>query len=220
MKKIIAILLSFVLLCGLVACGSNNNTDTKTPDSGTQTEKPDNTVTTPDNNDDDKDTAAGGKTLVVYFSASGSTEKVAKTIAEAAGADIFEIVPTEEYTSEDLNWTNSNSRVCREHDDESLRDIPLSTTTVPNWENYDTVLIGYPIWWGIAAWPVNNFVKSNDFSGKLVIPFCTSASSGIGNSGKLLADMAGTGTWKEGERFSSAADENAVKNWVSTLELN
>ena len=220
MKKIIAILLSLVLLCGLVACGSNNNTDTKTPDSGTQTEKPDNTVTTPDNNDDDKDTAAGGKTLVVYFSASGSTEKVAKTIAEAAGADIFEIVPTEEYTSEDLNWTNSNSRVCREHDDESLRDIPLSTTTVPNWENYNTVLIGYPIWWGIAAWPVNNFVKSNDFSGKLVIPFCTSASSGIGNSGKLLADMAGTGTWKEGERFSSAADENAVKNWVSTLELN
>ena len=220
MKKIIAILLSLVLLCGLVACGSNNNTDTKTPDSGTQTEKPDNTVTTPDNNDDDKDTAAGGKTLVVYFSASGSTEKVAKTISEAAGADIFEIVPTEEYTSEDLNWTNSNSRVCREHDDESLRDIPLATTTVPNWENYDTVLIGYPIWWGIAAWPVNNFVKSNDFSGKLVIPFCTSASSGIGNSGKLLADMAGTGTWKEGERFSSAADENAVKNWVSTLELN
>ena len=220
MKKILAILLSFVLLCGLVACGSNNNTDTKTPDSGTQTEKPDKTVTTPDNNDDDKDTAAGGKTLVVYFSASGSTEKVAKTIAKAAGADIFEIVPTEEYTSEDLNWTNSNSRVCREHDDESLRDIPLSTTTVPNWENYDTVLIGYPIWWGIAAWPVNNFVKSNDFSGKLVIPFCTSASSGIGNSGKLLADMAGTGTWKDGERFSSAADENAVKNWVSTLELN
>lgn len=218
MKKIIAILLSLVLLCGLVACGSNN-TDTKTPDSGTQTEKPDNTVTTPDNNDD-KDPAAGGKTLVVYFSASGSTEKVAKTIAEAAGVDIFEIVPTEEYTSEDLNWTNSNSRVCREHDDESLRDIPLSTTTVPNWENYDTVLIGYPIWWGIAAWPVNNFVKSNDFSGKFVIPFCTSASSGIGNSGKLLADMAGTGTWKDGERFSSAADENAVKNWVSTLELN
>lgn len=217
MKKIIAILLSLVLLCGLVACGSNN-TDTKTPDSGSQTEKPDNTVQAPDN-DDDKDPVTDGKTLVVYFSASGSTEKVAKTIATAAGADIFEIVPTEEYTSEDLNWTNSNSRVCREHDDESLRDIPLATTTVPNWENYDTVLIGYPIWWGIAAWPVDNFVKSNDFSGKTVIPFCTSASSGIGNSSKLLADMAGTGTWKDGERFSSGASDSTVTEWVSTLDL-
>ena len=81
------------------------------------------------------------------------------------------------YTSDDLNWTNSNSRVSREHNDESLRDVKLKNTKVNNWEDYDTVLIGYPIWWGIAAWPVDNFVKDNNFDGKKVIPFCTSSSS-------------------------------------------
>ena len=105
--------------------------------------------------------------------------------------------------SEDLNWTNSQSRVCREYEDESLRDIKLSKITPDNWKSYDTVLVGYPIWWGIAAWPVNNFIKENDFSGKTVISFFTSASSGISNSGKLLEKMAGTGNWEEGHRFSS-----------------
>lgn len=126
---------------------------------------------------------------MVYYSASGNTERVAKDIAEAAGADLFEIVPTEVYTSEDLNWTNPDSRVSREHDDESLRDVPLTTTEVPDWDSYDTVFIGYPIWWGIAAWPVDTFVKNNDFTGKTVIPFATSSSSGMGQSGSLLADM-------------------------------
>ena len=102
-----------------------------------------------------------GKTLVVYYSASGNTERVAKAAAEAAGADLFEIVPVEPYTSEDLNWTNDNSRVSREHNDESLRDVELTSTEVANWDSYDTVLIGYPIWWGIAAWPTDGFVKAN-----------------------------------------------------------
>ena len=100
-----------------------------------------------------------GKTLVVYYSASGNTERVAKAAAEAAGADLFEIVPVEPYTSEDLNWTNDNSRVSREHNDESLRDVELTSTEVANWDSYDTVLIGYPIWWGIAAWPTDGFVR-------------------------------------------------------------
>ena len=159
------------------------------------------------------------KVLVVYYSASGNTERVANDIANAAGADIFEIVPTEVYTDDDLNWTNSDSRVSREHDDESLRDVPLTTTTVENWDSYDTVFIGYPIWWGIAAWPVDNFVKDNDFSGKTVIPFATSASSGMGQSGELLADMAGTGDWQEGQRFSSGASADDVEAWVSELGL-
>ncbi len=159
------------------------------------------------------------KVIVVYYSASGNTERVANDIANAAGADIFEIVPTEVYTDDDLNWTNSDSRVCREHDDESLRDVPLTTTTVENWDSYDTVFIGYPIWWGIAAWPVDNFVKDNDFSGKTVIPFATSASSGMGQSGELLADMAGTGDWREGQRFSSGASTADVEKWVEELGL-
>lgn len=157
--------------------------------------------------------------LVVYYSVSGNTERVAKDIANAAGADIFEIVPTEVYTDDDLNWTNSDSRVSREHDDESLRDVPLTTTTVENWDSYDTVFIGYPIWWGIATWPVDNFVKDNDFSGKTVIPFATSASSGMGQSGELLADMAGTGDWQKGHRFSSGASADDAESWIKELGL-
>ena len=160
-----------------------------------------------------------GKTLVVYYSASGNTERVAKDIAEAAGADLFEIVPTEVYTSDDLDWTNPDSRVSREHDDESLRDVPLTTTGVPDWDSYDTVFIGYPIWWGIAAWPVDTFVKNNDFTGKTVIPFATSSSSGMGQSGSLLADMAGTGEWQEGQRFSSGVSSDEVQSWVNGLGL-
>lgn len=154
-----------------------------------------------------------------YYSASGNTRRVAEAIAQAANADLFEIVPTEVYTNEDLNWTNPNSRVSREHDDESLRDVPLTTTEVPDWDSYDTVLLGYPIWWGIAAWPVNNFVKANDFTSKTVIPFATSSSSGMGQSGSLLAEMANGGDWQQGQRFSSGASEADVQAWVNGLGL-
>lgn len=165
--------------------------------------------------DNDKNT--GSKILVVYFSAQNHTKTVAEKIAENLDADIFEIEPEEEYTSDDLNWNDSDSRVSREHDDESLRDVKLKTTKVDNWDEYDTVLIGYPIWWGIAAWPVDTFVKANDFSGKTVIPFCTSASSGLGQSGKLLADEANSGDWQDGQRFSSSASDADIKKWTDNL---
>ena len=165
-------------------------------------------------------TAESGKTLVVYYSASGTTKRVATAIADATGADLYEITPVEPYTSDDLNWTNSSSRVSREHDDESLRDIALTEITPTDWDSYDTVLIGYPIWWGIAAWPVDNFVKGNDFTGKTVIPFCTSSSSGLGDSGNLLEEMAGTGDWQEGHRFSSGASDADAADWVASLNLN
>ena len=164
-------------------------------------------------------TTPSSKTLVVYFSASGSTKAVAETIADELDADIFELVPTQPYSSDDLNWTVSGSRVNREHDDESLRDIALTQTTPANWDDYDTVLIGYPIWWGIAAWPVNNFVKNNDFTGKTVIPFCTSSSSGLGQSGDLLENMANGGTWQSGQRFSSGASSSTVREWAAGLGL-
>ncbi len=132
----------------------------------------------------------------------------------------FELVPETAYSSDDLNWTVNGSRVNREHDDESLRDIALVADSVDNWDEYDTVFIGYPIWWAIAAWPVNNFVKNNDFTGKTVIPFCTSSSSSLGQSGELLAEMAGTGDWQTGERFRSNASRDDVADWVSSLGLN
>ena len=132
---------------------------------------------------------------------------------------MFEITPVDPYTSDDLNWTDDNSRVSVEHNDESKRDVPLTKNTPDHWADYDTVFIGYPIWWSIAAWPVNNFVKGNDFSGKTVIPFCTSTSSGLGQSGDLLADMAGTGNWQDSERFSSGASSSKVESWVNGLDL-
>lgn len=156
--------------------------------------------------------------LVVYYSATGSTKRVAEEIANNLNADIFELVPEEVYTSSDLNWNDSNSRVTREHNDESLRDVKLKNTKVDNWDSYDTVIISFPIWWGIAAWPVDNFVKENDFSGKTVIPVCTSASSGLGESGKLLSEMAGTGNWMTGHRFSSSASIDNIKTWTDSLK--
>lgn len=211
MKKLAALLLSVVLVLSLAACGSANKP-------ASSTTQPESSSTAPAESEPEPQPETG-KTLVVYYSASGNTERVAKDIAEAAGADLFEIVPTEVYTSEDLNWTNSDSRVSREHDDESLRDVPLTTTEVPDWDSYDTVFIGYPIWWGIAAWPVDTLVKNNDFTGKTVIPLATSSSSGMGQSGSLLADMAGTGEWQEGQRFSSGVSGDDVQSWVNGLGL-
>ena len=161
-----------------------------------------------------------GNVLVVYYSATGNTEGVANYIAEATGGDLFEITPAQPYTDDDLNWSDSDSRVTREHEDESLRDVELTTTEVENWDSYDTVFIGYPIWWGIAAWPVDGFVEANDFTGKTVIPFCTSSSSGLGESGELLAELAGTGDWQEGQRFRSSASQEDVNEWVDSLGLS
>ena len=220
MKKLAALLLSVVLALSLAACGSANKpaSSTTQPETSAPTEQPESSSTAPAESEPETQPETG-KTLVVYYSASGNTERVAKDIAEAAGADLFEIVPTEVYTSDDLDWTNPDSRVSREHDDESLRDVPLTTTEVPDWDSYDTVFIGYPIWWGIAAWPVDTFVKNNDFTGKTVIPFATSSSSGMGQSGSLLADMAGTGEWQEGQRFSSGVSGDDVQSWVNGLGL-
>lgn len=225
MKKLTALLLSVVLVLSLAACGSANKpaSSTTQPETSAPTEQPatepsESSSTAPAESEPETQPETG-KALVVYYSASGNTERVAKDIAEAAGADLFEIVPTKVYTSDDLDWTNPDSRVSREHDDESLRDVPLTTTEVPDWDSYDTVFIGYPIWWGIAAWPVDTFVKNNDFTGKTVIPFATSSSSGMGQSGSLLADMAGTGEWQEGQRFSSGVSSDDVQSWVNGLGL-
>lgn len=163
--------------------------------------------------------SGNGKTLVVYYSATGNTEAVAKTIAETTGADLFELEPEEPYSDADLDWTDENSRVSIEHENEEKREVALAADTAENWDSYDTVFIGYPIWWGIAAWPVDTFIKANDFTGKTVIPFCTSSSSGLGESGKLLADMAGTGNWLEGIRFSSSVSEADVQTWLEELGL-
>lgn len=144
---------------------------------------------------------------------------MADYIAAETGADVFTLEPAEPYSDDDLDYSDDDSRVSREHENESERVVELVSTTVDGWEDYDTVFIGYPIWWGIAAWPVNGFVEGNDFTGKKVIPFCTSASSGFGKSGELLKDMAGTGNWLEGKRFHSGVSEKDVRDWIADLGL-
>ena len=232
-KRILAALLAALTLFSLTACASrqtqtttpaqttqqptqqetpaqdaDSNADVETPEAPAQTEEPD--ATEPADEQPEETPAEGGKTLVVYYSASGNTAAVAGYIADALGADTFELVPETPYSSDDLNWTVNSSRVNREHDDESLRDIALVADSVDNWDEYDTVFIGYPIWWAIAAWPVNNFVKN-------VIPFCTSSSSGLGQSGTLLEQMANGGTWQSGQRFSSGASSSTVREWAAGL---
>lgn len=218
MKKLTSILLSLMFVFSFAACSNNSSDNSNTTSSTSQTTNaPADTSKSTDENIQNSNTHS--KILVVYYSATGSTKAVAETIVDTSGADLFEITPVDPYTSDDLNWTNDNSRVSVEHNDESKRDVELTQVTPDNWDDYDTVFVGYPIWWGIAAWPVNNFVKGNDFSGKTVIPFCTSASSGLGQSGDLLADMAGTGNWQDGERFSSGASSSKVESWVNGLDL-
>lgn len=220
-KKIAAVLLTCIMAIGLTAgCGaSNTNQSASNNDSHSTSTNQSGNEEADTNSENTTDTTGNGKTLVVYYSASGNTKDVAEKIAKITEADLFEIEPVEPYTDDDLDWTDDDSRVSREHDDESLRDVELVSTTVDNWDSYDTVYIGYPIWWGIAAWPVDNFVKENDFTGKTVIPFCTAATSGIGDSGNLLEEMTGTGDWKEGERFHGGASESHISSWIDSLGL-
>ena len=223
-KKLLTLSLAAVMALSLAACGGNDSSADDQNANQTQEEAapPADTAenaAAPESSGDGAE-AADVNVLVVYYSASGNTETAANYIAQATGGDIFEITPAEPYTSDDLNWTDENSRVSREHEDESLRDVELTTTEVENWDSYDTVFIGYPIWWGIAAWPVDGFVEANDFSGKTVIPFCTSSSSGLSQSGELLAQLAGTGDWQEGQRFRSSASQEDVNEWVDSLGLS
>lgn len=223
-KKVIALIVVIVLLViigGAVYFLNQNSNESQNSNNQEGVAEPNNennnTLVAEENNGENTETT--GKTLVVYFSAQGHTEEVAHKIAENLGGDTFEIVPKEEYTSGDLDWTDNNSRVTKEYEDESLRNTELVSTTVDNWEEYDTVIIGYPIWWGIAAWPVDTFVKANDFNGKTVIPFCTSASSGLGQSGELLAEEANGGNWQEGQRFRSNPSDSDIKSWTDSLEI-
>ncbi len=230
MKKMITLLMSLILVFSLVACGNDrqagdgkepdsSETANQTPDAKDETDGMENEENAGSTENGENAGSADGKTLVVYYSATGSTESVAEVIARETGADLFALEPAEPYTNEDLNYNDDDSRVSKEHENEEERVVELVSVTPDNWGDYDTVFIGYPIWWGIAAWPVNGFIENNDFTGKTVIPFCTSASSGLGESGELLAEMAGTGDWQEGQRFRSSVSEDDVAAWVNGLGL-
>lgn len=203
----------------LAACGSTTSTSAASAGSSTQSSSDSSTQSASSSATGSASASASGKVLVAYYSATGHTKAVAETVASALGADIFEIVPETPYTDDDLNFNDNSSRVSQEHHDESMRDVPLAQSAPDNFADYDTVILGYPIWWAIAAWPTNHFVSDNDFTGKTVVPFCTSMSSGLGQSAANLEELDGKGTWQEGQRFNEHPDDSAVQSWAGSLGI-
>lgn len=166
---------------------------------------------------DDENNGSNGRVLVAYFSATNNTKGVAEKISNALDADVYRIEPTVAYTSADLNWRDANSRVSRESKD---LETPEIKDMISNLDDYDVIFIGYPIWGGYAPKIVNIFVENSDFSGKTIIPFCTSASSGFGQSGNALKNLdKSNATWKDGQRFQGSASEQTIKAWLDTLSL-
>ncbi len=158
--------------------------------------------------------AGSGKTLVVYFSATGTTKGVAEQIAAATGADTYEILAAQPYTAEDLNWNDSNSRTTKEQNDAAVR--PAIASDPLDLSGYERIYVGYPIWWGEEPRILDTFVESYDFGTITMIPFCTSGGSGIGSSGDNLKANAGSGNWLEGARLSSSSD---IEGWVNGYSL-
>ena len=160
----------------------------------------------------------GANVLVVYFSATNTTEGVAEHIANGLNAELYEIVPEEPYTDADLNYNDNNSRTTIEMNDPNAR--PVISGSVENMEQYEIVFIGYPIWWGEAPRIVSTFMESYDFSGKTIVPFCTSGGSGIGSSANNLEQLTSGATWMEGRRLNGGDSQETIMEWVNSLELN
>lgn len=157
------------------------------------------------------------KVLVAYFSATNTTEGIAEHIAKGLNADIYEIIPETPYTDDDLNYNDSSSRTTIEMNDPGCR--PAISGSVEDMEQYDVVFIGYPIWWGEAPRIVSTFMESYDFSGKTIVPFCTSSSSGIGSSADELEQLTGSAEWLTGKRFGGDDPQDTVMKWVNGLDL-
>ena len=153
------------------------------------------------------------KTLVAYFSASGTTKMVANRLAGAIGADIFEIEPKIPYSNQDLDWTNKNSRSSLEMNDRSSR--PEVAKKVANMEQYDKIFVGFPIWWYVAPTIINSFLEQYDLSGKTIVPFATSGGSGMGETNKHLAPSCKGAVLKDGKRFATYVSEEGLKAWAS-----
>lgn len=156
-----------------------------------------------------------GKNLVAYFSASGVTKGVAEKLAKAAGAELFEIVPEQPYTDEDLNWNNKQSRSSVEMNDRSCR--PGISTTVSDMGQYDCLFLGFPVWWYREPSIIDTFLEAYDFSGKTIVPFCTSGGSGLGETVGNMRSLAKEADVRDGKRFSSGVSEEELKTWVSGM---
>ena len=249
MKKTIAIALSLLMILGLAACGNAANQAEQPSEEGNRVEQSyaeentaeessaeessaeensaetvaDDTVSMNNSSaEDEKDTEVSetqeNRVLVVYFSATNTTKGVAEHIANGLNADIYEIIPEEPYTDADLNYNDNNSRSTIEMNDPGSR--PAIFGSVENMKQYDIVFIGYPIWWGDAPRIVSTFVESYDFSGKTIVPFCTSGSSGIGSSAVNLEQLTSGAEWLSGQRLRGSDSQETVMEWVDSLALD
>ena len=211
-KKLIIIIVIALVFVGFVVIGNiaYNLTDganeIKTTNEVKETKETNNVQI---NEKDDK------KIAVVYFSATGTTKKVAELIKDETNADIFEIIPKQKYTSEDLNYGDKNTRATKEQNDENAR--PEIENSI-DLSNYDVVFLGYPIWWGNAPKIILSFIDNTNLDGKTVIPFCTSGSSGISTSESTLKTYKNNIKWIEGKRFSSSTTKDEAANWVRSLD--
>ena len=160
--------------------------------------------------------AAHSDVLVAYFSATGTTKGVAERIASVTGGDLYEILPAEPYTEENLNYNDSSSRTTIEQNDKSVR--PEIGSEEISLEGYTTIYLGFPIWWGEEPRILDAFAEKYSFEGITVIPFCTSGGSGIGRSGANMEALAGSGTWLEGERFNGNVSEEDLQSWIDGLQ--
>ena len=200
-------MLVFALTFAFAACSAKMNTQTTTnPETTSQAE-------TTENKGEEDTTAASGKTLVIYFSATGTTKGVAEKIAAATGGDLYEITPAEPYSDADLDWHDNSSRTTKEQNDNSVR--PAIANDTVNLDGYDTVYIGYPIWWGEEPRILDTFVEAHSFDGKTVIPFCTSGGSGIGRSGRNLEELANSGNWKDGDRLNANISDSDLQDFIN-----
>lgn len=217
MKKLLICLGLCSCILGLSACGNTADSEENTAENAG--ESGENVAENAEENSGNTESAvasgeSAGNVLVVYFSCTGTTEGVAEEAADILGADLFEIVPAEPYTSDDLDYGNDDSRTSIEQNDPSAR--PEIQGEIENIGDYDTILLGYPIWWGEAPRILSTFVESYDLDGKTVLPFCTSGGSGIGSSAENLQELCeGDVTWLEGRRFDGGADRGEIEEWLS-----
>lgn len=219
MKKLTIMILAVMMIVCFTACG-NNNKPTEISPSGTENSQNQPTTNRPSNDDVSKpeNSEKQAKILVTYFSATNTTEGVAQTIADSLGADLYEITPEQPYTAADLNYHDDKSRSTIEMNDPNAR--PAISGSVENMEQYDIVFIGYPIWWGEAPRILSTFVESYSFSGKTIVPFCTSGGSGVGSSAKNLESLTSGATWLSGSRLNGGESRSSVVEWIGGLGLN
>ena len=239
MKRLLSIMMAVLLLAALAACGSTAQAEVKETPTAAEGQKkpaeikntaePETTSTDssaasealPQTASDDADPAADNlathsDVLVVYFSATGTTRGVAEKIAAITGGDLYEITAAVPYSADDLNYNDRNSRSTKEQNDKSAR--PEIGSADISLEGYTTVYLGFPIWWGEEPRILDSFVEKYSFEGITVIPFCTSASSGIGRSGPNMEALAGSGNWLDGKRFGGNVSEADLQSWIEGLK--